>query len=220
MATALCSAEGSGFSKVYNKNGNDALPAVTIPSPTSNTGGHPIGQVLNASRGFRLPNGNPARFIFAGADGVISGWNGGGAVVKVINDPGDPYLGIAIARNGANSFLYVANFKDNEIEVFDTAWHEVEIEFEDEDLPAGYAPFNIQAIDNKLYVVYAKQGGDGEEEVGPGNGYVDIFNTDESLVKRLVSQNTLFDRDRRHRFFAMEKFHPANTLGLRLRCLY
>ena len=191
FGTIWVSAEGTGFSTVYNKDGNDVLPAVTIPSPTSNTGGHPTGQVFNASRGFRLPNGNPARFIFAGADGVISGWNGGTAAVRMINDPGDPYLGIAIARNGTDSFLYVANFKDNEIEVFDTAWHEVAIEFEDEDLPAGYGPFNIQTIDNKLYVMYAKQGADGEEEVGPGNGYVNIFNTNGSLIKRLVSRGQL-----------------------------
>lgn len=190
FGTIWVSAEATGFSTVYNKEGNDALPAVTIPSPTSNTGGHPTGQVFNASRGFRLPNGNPARFIFAGADGVISGWNGGAAAVRVINDPGDPYLGIAIARNGTDSLLYVANFKDNEIEVFDTAWHEVEMEFEDEDLPPGYAPFNIQNIDNKLYVMYAKQGVE-EEETGPGLGFVDIFNPDGSLIRRFVSRGQL-----------------------------
>jgi uncharacterized protein (TIGR03118 family) len=188
--TIWLSAEATGVSTVYNKDGGQVLAAVTIPSPTANTGGHPTGQVFNAGRGFRLPNRNPARFIFAGADGVISGWNGGAAAVRVINDPGDPYLGIAIARNGADSFLYVANFKDNEIEVYDTAWHEVDMEFEDDDLPAGYAPFNIQNIGNKLYVMYAKQG-IGEEEPGPGNGYVDIYNPDGSLVKRFASRGQL-----------------------------
>jgi uncharacterized protein (TIGR03118 family) len=188
--TIWLSAEATGVSTVYNKDGGQVLAAVTIPSPTANTGGHPTGQVFNASRGFRLPNRNPARFIFAGADGVISGWNGGAAAVRVINDPGDPYLGIAIARNGADSFLYVANFKDNEIEVYDTAWHEVDMEFEDDDLPAGYAPFNIQNIGNKLYVMYAKQGV-GEEEPGPGNGYVDIYNPDGSLVQRFASRGQL-----------------------------
>jgi len=193
MGTIWISAEGSGTSAVYNKDGGQVLAAVTIPSPTASTGGHPTGQVFNAGRGFRLLNGNknPARFIFAGADGVISGWNGGAAAVRAVNDPGDAYLGITLARNGADSFLYVANFSDNEIEVYDTAWHEVEMEFEDDDLPAGYAPFNIQNIDNKLYVMYAKVGSDGEEEVGAGNGYVDIYNSDGSLMKRFVSGGQL-----------------------------
>jgi|KBSSwiS6_1023812.scaffolds.fasta_scaffold00727_5 uncharacterized protein (TIGR03118 family) len=193
MGTIWISAEGSGTSAVYNKDGGQVLAAVTIPSPTASTGGHPTGQVFNAGRGFRLLNGNknPARFIFAGADGVISGWNGGAAAVRAVNDPGDAYLGITLARNGADSFLYVANFSDNEIEVYDTAWHEVEMEFEDDDLPAGYAPFNIQNIDNKLYVMYAKVGSDGEEEVGAGNGYVDIYNSDGSLMKRFISGGQL-----------------------------
>ena len=136
FGTIWLSAEATGVSTVYNKDGNQALPAVTIPSPTANTGGHPTGQVFHSGRGFRLPNGNPARFIFAGADGVISGWTGGAAAFRVINDPGEAYLGIAVARNGVDSFLYVANFSENEIEVFDTAWNEVDMEFEDADLPA------------------------------------------------------------------------------------
>ncbi|MBV8516168.1 MAG: TIGR03118 family protein, partial [Acidobacteria bacterium] len=43
---------------------------------------------------------------------------------------------------------------------------------------AGYAPFNIQNLGGSLYVTYAKVGMDGEEENGPGNGYVRKFNTD------------------------------------------
>jgi len=191
--TFWISAEGSGTSAIYNKEGGQVLAAVSIPSPTASTGGHPTGQVFNAGRGFRLLNGNrnPARFIFAGADGVISGWNGGTSAVRAINDPGEAYLGITLARNGADSFLYVANFSENEIEVYDTAWHEVNMSFEDDNIPAGYAPFNIQNIGNKLYVMYAKVGSDGEEEVGPGNGYVDIYNPDGTLMKRLASRGQL-----------------------------
>ena len=190
--TIWVSAEGSGTSAVYNKDGGQVLAAPSIPSPSASTGGHPTGQVFNAGRGFRLPtNKNPARFIFAGADGVISGWNGGTAAVRVISDPGEAYLGITLARNGVDSFLYVANFSENKIEVLDTAWHEVNMPFMDPGLPSGYAPFNIQNIGNKLYVMYAKVGSDGEEEVGPGNGYVDIYNPDGSLVKRFTSRGQL-----------------------------
>jgi len=187
------SAEATGRSVIYNKDGNQVLAAVTIPSPNATTGGHPTGQVFNNSRGFRLANGNPARFIFAGADGVISGWNGGtGAVEKVDDSPDASYFGIALARDGADSFLYVANFSEAKIDVYDTAWHEINTKpFMDQGMPPGYSPFNIQNIGNKLYVMYAKLGSDGDEEVGPGNGFVDIYNPDGSLMKRLVSRGQL-----------------------------
>jgi len=44
-----------------------------------------------------------------------------------------------------------------------------------------------------LYVTYAKQKGPDNEDdqSGPGNGYVDIFNPDGTLVKRFASQGTL-----------------------------
>ena len=191
--TIWLSAEATGVSTVYNKDGGQVLAAVTIPSPTANTGGHPTGQVFNAGRGFRLPNHNPARFIFAGADGAISGWNGGSSAVRMINDPGDAYLGIALAADGGNNFLYVANFSEGEIEVFDKNWAEVQgKEFNDPNLPEGYSPFNIQAIDGKLYVMYAKVDPvEGEEETGDGLGYVDIFNPDGSMVKRFISNGQL-----------------------------
>jgi uncharacterized protein (TIGR03118 family) len=187
------SAEATGVSTVYNKDGNQLLAPVNIPTPTAMTGGHPTGQVFHAGRGFRLinGNGNPARFIFAGADGVISGWNGGVQAFRAINDPGEAYLGIALAKNGADSLLYIANFSENEIEVYDTAWNEVSMTFEDPNLPSGYAPFNIQTIDNKLYVMYAKVGSNGEEEVGPGKGFVDIYNTDGTFMSRFVSRGQL-----------------------------
>ena len=65
--------------------------------------------------------------------------------------------------------------------------------FVDPDIPSGYAPFNIKYLNGLLYVTYAKQlGPDNEDdEAGPGHGYIDIFNTDGSFVKRFASQGTL-----------------------------
>jgi uncharacterized protein (TIGR03118 family) len=189
--TIWVSAEGTGVSTVYNKEGAQVLAPVAIPSPSATTGGHPTGQVFNGSRGFRLSNGNPARFIFAGADGVISGWNGGTLAREAVDESPDAvYLGITMARDGADSFLYVANFSQNRIDVYDSAWHEVSKPFMDPNIPAGYAPFNIENIGNKLYVMYAKVG-DGEEETGPGLGYVDEYNTNGTLIRRFVSRGQL-----------------------------
>jgi uncharacterized protein (TIGR03118 family) len=188
---AWVSAEGTGRSVVYNTLGNDVRPPVTIPSPAAASGGHPTGQVFNGSNDFKLPNGNPARFIFAGADGVISGWNTANAAVKMIDDSPDAvYLGITIAMDNGANFLYAANFSEAKIDVYDANWVEVDKPFIDPDLPAGYGPFNIQAIDGKLYVMYAKIG-EGEEEVGPGNGYVDVYNADGTLIKRVISRGQL-----------------------------
>lgn len=185
------SAQGTGVSTVYNKDGNQVIPAVQIPSPGGPSGGNPTGQVFNIGRGFRLPsNNNPARFIFVNLDGVISGWNGGTAAIAVKNNNPDVYTGVAIARNGVDSFLYVADFRDGEIEVYDTAWNLVSMPFTDPNLPAGYAPFNIQNIDNKLYVMYAKQA-IGPAETGPGLGFVDIYNPDGTLINRFASRGQL-----------------------------
>jgi uncharacterized protein (TIGR03118 family) len=191
---AWISAEGTGVSTVYNSEGLQVLPAVSIPSPGGATGGHPTGVVFNGTTDFKLPNGNPARFIFDGVDGVISGWNGGPAAIKVVdNSSTSAYTGLAIAKDGANNFLYAANFRAGKIDVFDKDWVEVNNKpFMDPNLPAGYAPFNIQTVGQQLYVTYAKVDPvEGEEEKGPGLGYVDIYNTDGSFVKRFVSNGQL-----------------------------
>jgi len=192
---AWVSAEGTGKSTVYNGEGVAAgISPVSIPGAGTSTVGHPTGIVFNSSStDFKLPNGNPARFIFAGADGVISGWNTGSTAIKKIDDSPDAvYLGLALAANGSDHFLYAANFAEGRIDVYDTGWHEVNMPFIDPGLPAGYSPFNIQNIDGKLYVMYAKvDPATHEEDVGPGHGYVDIFNPDGSFVKRFISRGQL-----------------------------
>ena len=193
--TAWISAEATGKSLVVNKDGGQVLAPVSIPSPTSTDGGHPTGIVFSGSAtDFKLPNGNPARFIFAGADGVISGWNGGNlaaAIRKVNNAATAAYLGLALANDAGNNFLYAANFRAGKIDVFNSLWAPVNKSFTDPNLPAGYSPFNIQAIDNKLYVMYAKVGPDGDEIKHPGFGLVDIYNPDGSFVKRFISNGQL-----------------------------
>ena len=191
---AWISAQGAGVSAVYNSEGLQVLPAVSIPSPGGATGGNPTGQVFNGSTDFKLPNGNPARFIFDGVDGIISGWNGGAAAIKVIdNSATSAYIGLAIAADGGNNFLYAANFRAGRIDVFDKDWNLVNNKlFMDPGIPAGYTPYNIQAVGQQLYVTYAKVDPvEHKEATGPGLGYVDIYNTDGSFVKRFVSKGQL-----------------------------
>ncbi|MEP6616744.1 MAG: TIGR03118 family protein [Ginsengibacter sp.] len=192
--TAWISAEGTGKSVVYNKNGGQQLPPVSIPSPTDTIGGHPTGQVFNGTTGFVLPTGGTARFIFAGDDGVISGWNPSHlnrAIKMVDNSATAGYFGLAIAVDAGSTFIYAANLNEGKIDVFNSSWTQVSKSFTDPNLPESYSPFNIQSIDNMLYVMYAKVGPDGSEIHHPGFGLVDVYNPDGSFVKRLISNGQL-----------------------------
>jgi uncharacterized protein (TIGR03118 family) len=190
---AWVSAEGTGVSVIYDKTGAEMLAPVSIPSPTAATGGTPTGQVYNGSADFLLPNGNPAKFIFAGTDGVISGWNTGSAAIRMVDRSATSvYLGLALATNGANNYLYAADFKSGKIDVFDKNFIMVPMPFTDPGIPAGYSPFNIQNVGGQLYVMYAKVDPVTHEEMkGAGLGYVDIYNPDGSFVKRFVSGGEL-----------------------------
>src|SRR5207302_6789073 len=55
-----------------------------------------------------------------------------------------------------------------------------------------FAPFGIQNIGGQLYVTYAKQDADRHDDVaGKGNGFVDVFDTNGNLVRRLISGKPL-----------------------------
>src|SRR5215813_11792600 len=64
--------------------------------------------------------------------------------------------------------------------------------WEDPFLPAHFAPFGIQNILGNLYVTYAKQDDDREDDVkGAGFGFVDVFNADGRLLRRFASRGPL-----------------------------
>ncbi len=191
---AWVNAQVTGLSFVLNTSGADIRPPVSIPSATSLTGGgHPTGVVFNASSGFKLSNGNPARFIFVGDDGVISAWNSGNAAERIYDHSATAsYTGLAIAANGTDSLIYAANFRSGAIEVYDVKWMPVRHRgFRDFFLPKGYAPFNIQNVGGNLFVNYAKVGDDGDEEKGVGLGFVDVYRPDGRLMRRFASRGHL-----------------------------
>jgi uncharacterized protein (TIGR03118 family) len=99
-----------------------------------------------------------------------------------------------MASDGTANFLYLTNFKGGKIDVFNREFNYVTNKpFWDPNIPAGFAPFNIQNIGGKLYVTYAKQKEPDhmDDQAGPGNGYVDIFNPDGTFVKRFASKGEL-----------------------------
>lgn len=106
---------------------------------------------------------------------------------------GAVYTGLALSGNGNTHLLYAANFRAGRVDVFDGTFRAAEISgsFSDPRLPAGYAPFGIQAIGGDVYVTYAKQGDDGKNAAGPGLGIVNVFDPDGNLLRRVASHGVL-----------------------------
>ena len=188
---------GMGVSTVYNGTGKP-FPAnnplvITVPPPNNGTPpSTPTGIVFNGASDFEVTPGNPARFIFVTEDGTISGWNSSAnstsAILKVDNSPAI-YKGVTIAQKGNESFLYVANFSGGSVDVFDTDFKPVELDanaFRDENIPADFAPFNVQNINGKIFVTFAEQDAQKLDNLnGPGLGFVDVFDTDGNLLMSL-----------------------------------
>ena len=195
--TPWVGSQGGRVSTIYNSEGViQAISPVTIPSPGGPTGGNPTGVVFNGSNtDFILSNGQAARFIFVGVDGIISGWNGAAGKTGLLiknNVATSSYTGLAIATNAGTSFLYAANFRARRIDVFDRTFTQItSMPFIDPYLPAGYSPFNIQAVGEVLYVMYAKVGANGRDEAGVGNGFVNIYTRGGVLLKRFASKGPL-----------------------------
>jgi uncharacterized protein (TIGR03118 family) len=191
---AWVSSTEKGVSAVYDSTGQSVLPAVTIPAPGSVQQSSPTGQVANDDT--NAFNGD--NFIFVTEDGVIAGWqqsNGNTAVQRVDNSmDGANYKGVTIAKSNNQSELFAADFHNGRIDTFDSTYQALQpsSDFTDPDLPGGYAPFNVEAVQGALIVAYAKQDDQKSDEVkGPGNGFVDAFNVDGSFIKRLVSNGEL-----------------------------
>ncbi len=168
--------------------------------------GAPTGAVFNGGTGFVVSDGTnsgAAVFIFDTQAGTIRGWNPNvpppppSTQSHVLADRSDVeaiYTGLAIASTAAGNFLYAADFHNARVDMFDGAMTLVSTSstFVDPGLPAGYAPFGIQNIGGRIFVAYAKQDADGEEEVaGKGLGVVDMFDTAGAFLGRVASGGAL-----------------------------
>jgi uncharacterized protein (TIGR03118 family) len=199
---------GAGVATLYDGQGK-AFPTptplvVTIPGPTSSSkGGTPTGLVFNTSTNtsdFVLPGGGTsgaAVFLFATEDGTILGWNPKvsptSAVIAVNNSgKGAVYKGLAISTTSAGSFLYVTNFHAGVVEMYDSTFKLMKT-FTDPGVDTNFAPFGIQNINGTLFVTFALQKlpDKHDDQAGPGNGFVDMFSTDGTMMGRFASHGTL-----------------------------
>lgn len=191
---------GTDVSTVYSGAVNGGIPMIA-PLVVSIPGGAPTGIVFNPTNGFVIHNGAasaPARFIFDSEAGQITAWSPDvpptSPAQAIASTPGAIYKGLALVATRKGAWLYAADFHGAKIDVWDDHFAPVTLPggFLDRALPAGFAPFNIQALGNRLYVAYAKQDADAEDEVaGAGLGFVDVYDKRGHLLKRLVSQGRL-----------------------------
>ena len=165
----------------------------------------PTGQVFNGSRDFVItqehPNGDitaPSRFIFVATDGGISAWterrNPDGTVDRplvsevVVDKLGESiYYGAAITNFETDNQLYVVDFGPTPgIEVYDASFNEIteDFEFINPFLAEGYAEYNIQNVNDSLFVAYAIPSPDipGDEVIDEGLGRIAEFDLDGNLI--------------------------------------
>jgi uncharacterized protein (TIGR03118 family) len=189
------SATENGVSTIYDKNGNTLRPPVTVPFGAET--GEPTGQFFNPTSAFVIPStGQVSKFVFVTENGTVAAWASGNMAVTVADRSAEDavYKGVALVNNGGQWVIYATDFHNGKVDMFNENFEFIgNGQFNDPAIPAGYAPFNIRQIGNRLFVTYAKQlAPDNEDdEAGAGNGYVDIYDKGGILIRRFVSGGAL-----------------------------
>jgi uncharacterized protein (TIGR03118 family) len=179
---------------------------IAIPASVAGVQANPTGQVYNGNGGFLIPTGNgqeTALFIFDGEGGTIAAWaaDSGAAAVTAYDDGVASganhavYKGLAIGTVGGATYLYATDLHNNKVDVFDTNFTKptaMQGKFVDPNIPAGFVPFGIAALNGDLYVTFAKQDAAmHDESTGAGLGYIDIFDFSGNLKSQFASAGSL-----------------------------
>lgn len=189
-------------STVYD--GTGLIQPVVVNTSIAGAGsGDVTGIVASASAtDFMITDGMasaPARFVFATEGGALLGWSSsvdaGNAVLAYgAGAGGVRYTGLAIAATAGGTQLFAADFGNGRIDIFNHLFAKLDGagKFTDATLPAGYSPFNVQAVriggTTVLAVAYAMRDDiTGEAVAGAGLGAVNIYSTAGVLLVRLVA---------------------------------
>src|SRR5262245_12630181 len=195
-----------------------------VYNAASDVAGQPVefpvkGPASNLSGASPVPFGTSsgsAKFVFVTTDGTINAWRSGTAesmdravIVKDYSDHGPhqikslPHLpaftGVAMSTSAhASNRLYVTDFQNATIRVLDNEWNDITatVRFA---RPAGLAPemspYNIQLLNERLYVTYAVVDVNGEEAAtdvpGPGAGHVVAYDLDGHLLQEFKDAGRL-----------------------------
>jgi len=204
----------SNLSTLYSGMGTNETGSLTganevgiaIPASAAGVPANPTGQVYNGAGGFLITTSAgqvSALFIFAGEGGTVAAWgNGSGATAVTVYDDGVTngadhavYKGLALGTVNGSSFLYATDLHNNKVDVFDTNFAKppgMQGKFIDPQIPAGFVPFGIAALNGQLYVSYTQQdAAKHDETTGAGLGYVDSFDFSGNFVSRFASAGVL-----------------------------
>ena len=188
--------QGSGTATVYKITGTSSS-ATVLTEGVANSGGAtpsnangPTGQVSTAAPGITTGatdfqvSGGKAAFIFDNLDSSISAWRGGlSSSVITTTVAGASFTGLAIGdTSGGAAQIYAADQNGGNVDIFNSQWQQVGA-LTDPSLPAGFAAFNVQNINDTLFVTYANP----SEALG---GIVDEFNTNGTMISRLITDPT------------------------------
>ncbi|MDR5778667.1 TIGR03118 family protein [Caballeronia sp. LZ065] len=193
---------GTQTATLYDGNGVVQSLVVSIPA-TANGPANPTGIVFNKGPDLTLSRAGKsgvAAFLFAGEGGSITAWAPAvdtthAFTVVDSSASGAIYKGLALGTLPSGGHrLYATDFHNNRVDVFDGAFNRIAVPggFADTQIPAGFAPFGIQTIGAKIFVTYAKQDADAEDDVpGAGQGFVDVFDLDGNLTQRFAANGPL-----------------------------
>lgn len=192
-----------GVSTLYDGDGKKQTLVVTVAPSLAGNVGRPTGIVYYGGPEFVITQSNvsgPSRFLFASEDGSIAAWApnvSATTAFKIIDRSATKavYKGLALAADGARNLIYATDFHNGRVDVFDAAFRPVVLPgqaFRDPRIPANYAPFGIQQINGDLYVTYARQDYEREDDVpGRGFGYVSVFDPSGKFLRRFASRGAL-----------------------------
>ena len=187
----------------YDLFGNKIGSSLTVRDAAHNSA-FPTGIAINCASAFAVSAGTQiksALFLTASELGTVHAFNpliNNFASILVLNQrlTGEVavYRGLAIA----NGVLYLADFKYQHIDVFDSSFNRLlGFHFIDGDtsdpIPLDFTNNNIVHIGCYMYILYARK--DPVVPIndldGPSNGYISVFNLDGSFVRRFTSRGVL-----------------------------
>ncbi len=178
---------GTNTATLYS-GGLGGAPVAKVGLTVAIPGGAPTGQVFNDTTDFVVhvgANSAPATFMFVSEGGQVTAWSGpiSGTNASIVgHDNGAIYKGMALLHASTGNYLLATDFHHGRVDVYDNGFqlvHPTALTFNDPTLPKGYAPFNVFVVGDKVYVSYAKQDADKEDEVdGAGLGFVDVYTVD------------------------------------------
>jgi len=191
---AWISSNGAGTAEVVDEDGN-SKKSVRLPP-----GSAPTGDVFNPTHSFKGDD-----FIFATENGTIIGVKRDqmtSDAPRFTGRDGSNFKGVTIAKVHGRERLLIADFGDElpdgsrsfgGIVVLDDDYNSMtDGKFIDPDLPSGFSPFNVMAVERLLFVTYAQHSDDefGDDAKGDGLGLVDLFTTDGKFIAELVKNGT------------------------------